>query len=85
MIDSIYRKYENCYPKLFLEKYNFNGDKEIYSDNSYNVDSDEEYPDDSDDSDEENSHETFQMKKIECISILISSYLEMQDNFFKEI
>ena len=42
MIDSVYRKDENYYPKVFLEKYNSN--------NSYSVDSDEEYFDDSDDS-----------------------------------
>ena len=30
---------------MFLEKYNFNKDIEIYSNNSYYVDSDEEYVD----------------------------------------
>ena len=30
-IDSVYRKHENYYPKVFLEKYNFNRDVE-YSD-----------------------------------------------------
>ena len=30
---------------MFLEKYNFNKDIEIYSNNSYYVDSDEEYYD----------------------------------------
>ena len=35
----------NYYPKVFLEKYNFNKDIEIYSNNSYYVDSDEEYYD----------------------------------------
>ena len=30
LIDSIYRKDENCYPKVFLEKYYFIEDIEIY-------------------------------------------------------
>ena len=56
MIDSVCRKNENFYPKVFLEKHNlitiekkmsiFKNDAEIYSN-----DSDKEY---SDDSDEEN-------------------------------
>ena len=33
---------ENFYPKVFLEKYNLSEDIEIYSNNSYYVDSDEE-------------------------------------------
>ena len=46
MIDSVYKKKKkNYYPKVFLEKYNFNKDIEIYSNNSYYVDSDEEYYD----------------------------------------
>ena len=51
LIDSVYRKDENYYPKVILEKYNYNG--------SYNVDSDEEYSDDCDD-----SYEKIPMKKI---------------------
>ena len=43
--DSVYRKDENYYPKVFLEKYIFNKDIKIYSNNSYYVDSDEEYYD----------------------------------------
>ena len=38
-------KKENYYPKVFLEKYNFNKDIEIYSNNSYCIDSDKEYYD----------------------------------------
>ena len=40
LIDSIYRKDENYYPKVFLEKYYFIEDIEIYCSNS-----DEEYYD----------------------------------------
>ena len=43
MVDSVYKKNENYYPRVFLEKYDFNKDVDIYSDNSYYVDSDEEY------------------------------------------
>ena len=43
MIDKVYKKNENYYPKVFLGKYDFNKDTEIYSNNSYYVDSDEEY------------------------------------------
>lgn len=56
MIDSVCRKDENCYLKVFLEKYNiitikekisvFNDNVEIHSD-----DSDEDYSHDSYDSD----------------------------------
>ena len=46
LIDSVYRKDENCYPKVLLEKYNFNNKIKIYSDGSYNV-----FSDGSDDSD----------------------------------
>ena len=42
---------------MFLEKYNFNNNIEICSDNSCNIDSDEEYSDNSNDSDEEHSNE----------------------------
>ena len=42
---------------MFLEKYNFNKNIEICSDNSCNIDSDEEYSDNSNDSDEEHSNE----------------------------
>ena len=61
MIDFVCRKDRNYYPKVFLEKYNFNDKIKIYSDDSYNVDSNEEC---TDDSDEENSDEKIQMKKI---------------------
>ena len=37
MIDSVYKENENYYPKVFLEKYNFNKDIEIFSNNSYYV------------------------------------------------
>ena len=43
MIDSVYEKNEYCYPKVFLEKYSFDKDIEMYSNNSYFVESDEEY------------------------------------------
>ena len=43
LIDSIYRKDENCYPKLFLEKYYFIEDIEIYCSNSDEEYDDEEY------------------------------------------
>ena len=43
MIDSANEKDEDYYPKMFLEKYSFNKDIEINSNNSYYVDSDEEY------------------------------------------
>ena len=41
LIDSIYAKNENYYPKVFLENYNFNDYIEIYSDEEYSDDSDE--------------------------------------------
>ena len=46
LIDWVYRKDENCYPKVLLEKFNFNNKIKIYSDGSYNV-----FSDGSDDSD----------------------------------
>ena len=58
---------KNCFPKVFLEKYNFNDSIEIYSDSCI-IDSDEEY---SDDSDEENSDEKIQTKKTECINLFL--------------
>ena len=42
MIDSAYKKKKNYYPKVFLEKCNFNKDIEISPNNSYYVDSDRE-------------------------------------------
>ena len=45
LIDSVYKKNENYYTKVFSEKYDFNKDIEIYSHNSYYVDSREEYYD----------------------------------------
>ena len=38
LIDFVCRKDENYYPKVFLEKHNFNEKIKIYSDDSYNVD-----------------------------------------------
>ena len=43
MIDSIYRKDEQYYPKVFLEKYSFIEDKELYCSNSDDENYDEEY------------------------------------------
>ena len=37
------KKNQKYYAKVFLEKYNFNKDKAIYSNGSYYVDFDEEY------------------------------------------
>ena len=93
LIDPVYRKDENYYPKMFLEKYNFY--------DSYNVDFDEEYFDNFD-----NSYEKIltkkiqmkkiptkkiQMKKIKCINLflekasdLISIHPEMLENFVKK-
>ena len=91
MIDSVYREDENYYPKVFLEKYNFNDDIEIYPDNSHNGDSHEEYSDDSDDSVEENKMNKILMKKVKCIdifsektSILISRHPEMHEVFISQ-
>ena len=68
---------------MFLEKYDFNDDKETYSDYFYNVGSDEEY---SDDSDEKGPMKEIQMKKIICINLflektscLISIHSEMSE------
>ena len=63
MIDLVYKD-ENYYPKAFFEKYNFNGKIEIHCHDSYNVDSDEEYSDDSDDYDEKNPMKKIQMEKM---------------------
>ena len=52
---------------MFFDKYNFNNEIEIYSDDSYNIDSDEEYFDDSDGSDEKIPMKKIQIKKIKCI------------------
>ena len=41
-IDSVYEKNENYYLKVFLEKYNFSKDIEIYFNKSYYADSDKE-------------------------------------------
>ena len=87
LIDSVYRKDKNYYPKLLLEKYNsiiietkmsnFDNDIEIYSDESYNVDSDREYSDDTGDSDKENSNGKIQMKKIKCINLLLEKVIKI--------
>ena len=42
LIGSVYKKNKNYYPKVFWEKYSSNKDIEIYSSNSYYVDSDKE-------------------------------------------
>ena len=77
MIDSVYWKDENYYPKVSLEKYNFNGNIK-HSDEEYSV--------------ERVQMNKIQMKKIKCIGLclknarkLVSSYPEMQENFFREI
>ena len=87
LIDSVYRKDKNYYPKLLLEKYNsiiietkmsnFDNDIEIYSDESYNVDSDREYSDDTGDSDKENSNGKIQIKEIECINLLLEKVIKI--------
>ena len=74
LIDSVYRKDENYYPKVFLEKYNLITTEEkmsIFNDNVkiYSNDSDEEYSDDSGDSDEEKSDRKIRMTKIRCINL----------------
>ena len=81
MIDSIYKKDGNYYPKVFLEIYNFNDDIEIYAD--------EENSDDSDDSDKKIEMNKILMKKIKCIDLnlektskLISSLPEMWEDPF---
>ena len=81
MIDSIYKKDGNYYPKVFLEIYNFNDDIEIYAD--------EENSDDSDDSDKKIEMNKILMKKIKCIDLnlektskLISSLPEMWEDLF---
>ena len=45
LVDSVYKKHYNYYLKKFLKIYNFNKDTEIYYNNFYYVDSDEEYYD----------------------------------------
>ena len=64
---------------MLLEKYNFNNDREIYSD-------------DSDDCDEKSQMNKIQMKKIKSIDLylektseFISSYPEIQENVFGKI
>ena len=71
MIDSVYKKDENYYPKALLEKYNlltieermsiFNDKVEAYSNGS-----DEEY---TDDFDEENFDRKIRIKKFSCINL----------------
>ena len=60
--------FPNYYSKVFSEKYNFNDDIGIYSYDSCNVDSDEEY---SDDSDKKLPVKKIQMKKIKCINLFL--------------
>ena len=74
MIDSVYRKDENYYLKVFLENYNlitieekmsiFNDNIGISSNYFY-----EQFSDDSEDSDEDNSDRKIQMKKIRCTNL----------------
>ena len=73
MIDSVYRKDENYYRTVFLEKYTFNDVIEIYFD----------------DSDEENSDDKIEMKKVECIILFLEKkvtasavILKHEKNFF---
>ena len=93
MIDSVYREYKNYYPQLFLEKYNFiiveekmanfKDGTEIYSDDSHNnVDSDEEYCDDSNGSDKEHFCGKFGMKKIKCINFIFRKNKKNVINLF---
>ena len=53
---------------MFLEKYNFNDHRETYSDDSHNVDSHEQY---SNDSNKENVDVKIETKKIECINLFL--------------
>ena len=57
--------------------FNFNDDTEIYFDDPYNEDSGEEYSDDPDDSDEENSNEKIQMKKIKYINLFLEKIINI--------
>ena len=59
LIDSVYRKDKNCYPKVFSENCSFN--------DSYNEGYDEEYFGDSDNSYEKIFSKKIRMKKIKCI------------------
>ena len=54
-IDSVYRKDETYYPKVFLENYNFNDYIEIYCDEKYSG----------------NSDEKIQINKIKCIYLYL--------------
>ena len=55
LIDSVYRKDETYYPKVFLENYNFNDYIEIYCDEKYS----------------DNSDEKIQINKIKCIYLYL--------------
>ena len=78
MLGFVYRKDKNYYTQVFLEKnnfiviekkmHNFKNDIEIYSDDSYNANSDEKYCNDCDGSDKENSDGKIRMKKMKCIN-----------------
>ena len=69
LIDSVYRKDENYCPKGFLEKYNFNDDIEICSDESYNVDSD--------DSEKKFPVMKIQIKKIKVMNLLLEKAIDL--------
>ena len=71
LIDSAY---ENYYFKVFLEKYNFNDYIEIYSGDSYNLDSNEEYPDDFD---VKIPMKKIQIKKIKCIHLFLEKTCDL--------
>ena len=64
------KKNENYYPRVFLEKYDFNKDVDIYSDNSYYVDSDEE-----------NYREKWRDFFLEAIGKIWWIYLKKKKNF----
>ena len=71
MIDSVYRKDENYYPKALLEKYNLLAIEErmsIFNDTveTYSNGSDEEY---TDDFNEENFDRKIRIKKYSCINL----------------
>lgn len=74
LIDSVCRKDKTYYHQVLLEKYDFNDDTEIYSD--------EKYSHHSDDSDEEiqmNKIPTkkIQIKKIKCIHLFLEKTCDL--------
>ena len=80
LIDSVYRADENYYPKFYLEKCNSN--------DSLNVESDEEYFDDFDDSYEKITmkkvpSEKTQMKKIKSINLFLEETIDLTSIYTK--